>query len=134
MIASCMASAGRVARRERSSDSLMLRHCNAMRGARWRPRSSRQLLGVIPGAKLGPLRHGRTVSRSTVSLRLVLVSASDPISGSLVYADGRQVDFTGWIELTAAVEDARRAEPSDVVAHAKESASARPLRPDARRR
>jgi hypothetical protein len=51
------------------------------------------------------------------ALRLYLDPASDPISGSLVYPDGRELAFAGWIELTAALEEARHFEPLDVVAH-----------------
>ncbi len=53
---------------------------------------------------------------------LYLDQASDPISGSLVYPDGRRLAFAGWIELTAALEEARHFEPLDVVAHGKRSA------------
>ena len=63
------------------------------------------------------------MTRSTVSVGLHLDPASDPISGSLVYPDGRRFPFAGWIELTAALEEARHFEPLDVVAHGKPSAS-----------
>ena len=64
--------------------------------------------------------------RSTVCVALYLDPASDPISGSLVYPDGRKLAFAGWIELTAALEEARHYEPLDVVAHGEESAASRP--------
>jgi hypothetical protein len=57
------------------------------------------------------------MARSTVSVGLYLDRTSDPISGSLVYPDGRRRPFAGWIELTAALEEARHGEPPDVVAH-----------------
>ena len=57
------------------------------------------------------------MARSTVSVGLYLDPTSDPISGSLVYPDGRRLPFAGWIELTAALEEARHVEPLDVVAH-----------------
>ena len=63
------------------------------------------------------------MTQSTVSLGLHLDPASDPISGSLVYPDGRRLAFAGWIELTAALEEARHLEPLDVVAHGTLSAS-----------
>ena len=65
------------------------------------------------------------MTRSSVSVALHLDPASDPISGSVVYPDGRKLAFTGWIELTAALEEARRAGPLDVVAHGKQSAAPR---------
>lgn len=52
-------------------------------------------------------------------LQLYLDSASDPISGALIHADGRRERFSGWIELTAALEEARRSEQSEVVAHSR---------------
>jgi hypothetical protein len=63
------------------------------------------------------------MTHSTVSVGLHLDPASDPISGSLVYPDGRRLVFAGWIELTAALEEARHFEPFDVVAHGRRSAS-----------
>ncbi len=54
---------------------------------------------------------------SNVSLRLNVDSASDPISGSLIHPDGRRQMFSGWIELTAALEEVRHPERSEVVAH-----------------
>ncbi|MDQ2675549.1 MAG: hypothetical protein M3Y34_01970 [Actinomycetota bacterium] len=44
-----------------------------------------------------------------ISLRLELESGSEPISGRLVAADGAEVEFTGWLELAAAIE--RHAQP-----------------------
>jgi hypothetical protein len=61
------------------------------------------------------------MARSSVSVALHLDPASDPISGSVVYPDGRTLAFAGWIELTAALEGARHAGPLDVVAHGKQS-------------
>jgi hypothetical protein len=63
------------------------------------------------------------MARSSVSVALHLDPASDPISGSVVYPDGRTLAFAGWIELTAALEGARHAGPLDVVAHGKQSAA-----------
>jgi hypothetical protein len=63
------------------------------------------------------------MAHSTVSVGLHLDPASDPISGSLVYPDGRRLAFAGWIELTAALEEARHFEGLDVVAHGTLSAS-----------
>jgi hypothetical protein len=63
------------------------------------------------------------MARSSVSVALHLDPASDPISGSVVYPDGRKLAFAGWIELTAALEGARHAGPLDVVAHGKQSAA-----------
>ena len=42
------------------------------------------------------------------SLRLELEPGSEPISGRLVAADGTLVEFTGWLELAAAIEQAAR--------------------------
>lgn len=56
---------------------------------------------------------------SSVPLQLYLDSASDPISGALIHADGHRQRFSGWIELTAALEEARRSEQSEVVAHSR---------------
>jgi hypothetical protein len=63
------------------------------------------------------------MARSSVSVALHLDPASDPISGSVVYPDGRTLAFAGWIELTAALDGARHAGPLDVVAHGKQSAA-----------
>ncbi|HEY3943739.1 MAG TPA: hypothetical protein VGL78_00805 [Solirubrobacteraceae bacterium] len=63
------------------------------------------------------------MTHSTVSVGLYLDPASDPISGSLVYPNGRRLAFAGWIELTAALEEAHHFEPLDVVAHGQRSAS-----------
>ena len=63
------------------------------------------------------------MTQPTVSVGLYLDPASDPISGSLVYPDGRRLAFAGWIELTAALEEARHFESLDVVAHGTRSAS-----------
>ncbi|HZO77427.1 MAG TPA: hypothetical protein VFB39_05235 [Solirubrobacteraceae bacterium] len=63
------------------------------------------------------------MTQSSVSVGLYLDQASDPISGSLVYPDGRRLAFAGWIELTAALEEARHFEPLDVVAHGERSGS-----------
>jgi hypothetical protein len=60
--------------------------------------------------------------RSIVSVELYVNPASEPISGAVVYPDGREVAFTGWIELTAALEEARHCEALDVVAHFKQDA------------
>lgn len=57
---------------------------------------------------------------STVSLRLLVEPSSDPITGSLVYPDGHQLAFCGWIELTAALEEARQSDILDVMAHGEE--------------
>ena len=65
------------------------------------------------------------MARSSVSVALHLDPASDPITGSVVYPDGRKLAFAGWIELTAALEEARRTGPLDVVAHGKQSAAPR---------
>jgi hypothetical protein len=65
------------------------------------------------------------MARSTVSIELHLNPASDPISGLLVYPDGRKLAFAGWVELTAALEEARRFKALDVVAHGKVSAAPR---------
>jgi hypothetical protein len=47
-------------------------------------------------------------------VRLQLDRASDPISGSLVFPDGRELAFSGWIDLTAALERVRNKEsPGD---------------------
>ncbi|MGN6171319.1 MAG: hypothetical protein ACTHQQ_24600 [Solirubrobacteraceae bacterium] len=65
------------------------------------------------------------MARPTVSVGLYIDQTSDPISGSLVYPDGRRLPFAGWIELTAALEEARHFEPLDVVAHGKQSIAPR---------
>jgi hypothetical protein len=53
-------------------------------------------------------------------LCLHLEPGSDPISGSLTYPDGAERSFTGWIELTAALEEAHHGEFPEVVAHGRE--------------
>jgi hypothetical protein len=67
------------------------------------------------------------MARSSVSVALHLDPASDPISGSVVYPDGRKLAFAGWIELTAALEQARQSGPLDVVAHGKQTNAPRPV-------
>lgn len=57
---------------------------------------------------------------SNLSLQLYVEPSSDPIAGSLVYPDGHQLAFSGWIELTAALEDARLSEILDVMAQGEE--------------
>jgi hypothetical protein len=52
-------------------------------------------------------------------LQLYLDSESDPISGALIHADGRRQRFSGWIELTAVLEEARRSEHPEVLAHSR---------------
>lgn len=59
-------------------------------------------------------------------MQLHIDPASDPISGSLVYPDGHPQPFSGWIELTAALEDARQAGASEVIAHGEPCAAERP--------
>ncbi len=59
-------------------------------------------------------------------LRLHLEPGSDPISGSLVYPDGAERSFTGWIELTAALEEAHHCEALDVTAHGGKTGTADP--------
>lgn len=76
-----------------------------------------QMLGVFPGANRGHVDHPLGMARSTVSVQLNVDSAREPISGSLVYPDGRELAFAGWIELTAALEEARQLQPLDVIAH-----------------
>lgn len=49
---------------------------------------------------------------------------SDPITGSVVYPDGAERAFAGWIELTAALEEAHHAEALEVSAHGDEVAEA----------
>lgn len=39
-----------------------------------------------------------------ISLRLELDQGSEPISGTLVAADGPAAEFRGWLELAAAIE------------------------------
>lgn len=56
---------------------------------------------------------------SRVSLQLFVDPASDPISGSLIHPDGRRQRFSGWIELTAALEEARHFEQSEVIGHSR---------------
>lgn len=82
-----------------------------------------QLLGVIPGAKQSQVLHAPCVADASVSLRLQLDRGSDPISGSLVFSDGRRLAFSGWIELTAALEEVRHTESLDVVAHGQQTSS-----------
>lgn len=41
-----------------------------------------------------------------ISLRLELNEGSEPISGSLVTADGTTEEFSGWLALAAAIERA----------------------------
>jgi hypothetical protein len=67
------------------------------------------------------------VASPNVSVDLYIYPASDPISGSLVYPDGSPQPFSGWIELTAALEDVRQGGEFDVVAHGKKRAAQRPL-------
>jgi hypothetical protein len=63
------------------------------------------------------------MAQPSISVRLQLERASDPISGSLLFQDGRRLEFTGWIELTAALEEARQTESLDVVAHGQTATS-----------
>jgi hypothetical protein len=58
--------------------------------------------------------------RSRVRLEVYVDRASEPITGSLVYADGRRQAFSGWIELTAALEEARCPDGLEVIAHGEE--------------
>lgn len=41
-------------------------------------------------------------------LQLTLVVGSEPIAGTVVPPHGRAVPFSGWMELTELLEDARR--------------------------
>ena len=61
-------------------------------------------------------------------MELFLDTGSEPISGELVYADGRRHAFSGWIELTAALEEARLPDELDVIAHGEKSTG--PSSPD----
>ena len=53
-----------------------------------------------------------SVTRGTAQLRLAIDVDSEPISGRVSYGTGVSRPFRGWIELTAAIEDARAADPS----------------------
>ena len=57
-------------------------------------------------------------------LKLLMETQSEPISGALIYADGRRHQFSGWIELTAALEEARLPDGLDVIAHGEERTGA----------
>jgi hypothetical protein len=51
----------------------------------------------------------RTVRSGTAHLELVIDVDSDPISGSVSNGAQHSRPFSGWIELVAAIEDARSA-------------------------
>jgi hypothetical protein len=62
------------------------------------------------------------VPRPVAHLELAIDVDSDPISGLVSNGTGRARPFSGWIDLVAAIEEARLAQPS-------ESVSAAPPRP-----
>jgi hypothetical protein len=43
----------------------------------------------------------------SVKVALELARGVDPIAGRLVHENGETVEFSGWLELTAALDDAR---------------------------
>ncbi len=49
----------------------------------------------------------RRVMRGTIHLELEIEIDSDPISGSVQAGNADACRFTGWIELVAAIEEAR---------------------------
>jgi hypothetical protein len=49
--------------------------------------------------------------RRSVNLSLELEPGSDPIAGRVAGPDGTFAEFTGWLELTQALEAARQVSP-----------------------
>jgi hypothetical protein len=71
------------------------------------------MLGSDPSAKHRSLWEGRRVEVGADDLRLTIERGSDPIAGSLGLPDGRALRFEGYVQLVAALEDARKPSPTD---------------------
>jgi hypothetical protein len=63
---------------------------------------------VVDTGVIGSERAGQTMCYETVHMRLWIDPDSEPITGWVVAEDGEREEFAGWVELTAAIESARR--------------------------
>jgi hypothetical protein len=66
------------------------------------------ILGWFPGVNFPPTRDISGGMSKTAHLALTIDVESDPITGSVSTTGGEAKPFSGWMELVAAIESARR--------------------------